>query len=273
MGTLAGGQALRRRAVRGLDRIQLLGFASRVRRRWLASREQTDGMGRDGLPIPPARLQLKTIGRVDAGYFLDSGAWNASVLRARVAAAGRDVESMDDILDFGCGCGRVVRWWTDLPRPLLNGCDFDPELVAWCRAHLPFASFRVNDLEPPLPYEDESFDLVYSISVLTHLPLAIQQAWAKELSRVLKPGGLALVTLMGDSMARTELLPAELRRYESGEPIVLFESLAGGRCAAFHPPSYVRRWLDCDWRILDHAPGAPQAEFAQDLWTLEKPSG
>jgi SAM-dependent methyltransferase len=238
--------------------------------RWRESRGRDDvAMGRDGLPIPPARLQLKTIGRVDTDYFSDSGAWNAAVLRKRVAGCGRDIEAMEDILDFGCGCGRVIRWWKDLSTVSVNGCDFDPELVAWCETNLPFASFRVNDLEPPLPYEDDSFDLVYSISVFTHLPVAIQRAWSQELRRVLRPGGLALVTLMGDSMAREELLNSELRRYEAGEPVVLFENLAGGRCAAFHPPSYVRSWLDEEWQILDHAPGSSTADFAQDLWTLE----
>jgi SAM-dependent methyltransferase len=266
------GETLRGRVVRVLDRLRLLGPASRLKMRWLALRGR-DGAatGPDGLPIPPARLQLKTIGRVDNEYFSHSGAWNAAVLRERAADCGRDVEAMEAVLDFGCGCGRVVRWWRDVSTASINGCDFDPELVAWCDANLPFASFRLNQLEPPLPYEDQSFDLLYSISVFTHLPIALQRDWSQEIRRVLKPGGLALVTLAGDWMAREKLLDREFRRYSDGEPVVLFESMPGGRCAAFHPPDYVSSWLDGeDWRILDHAPGSATADFAQDLWVLER---
>ena len=75
---------------------------------------------------------------------------------------------MGSILDFGCGCGRVVRWWRDLPAEI-HGSDFNPTLVRWCRENLPFGVFEVNRPEPPLPYPDDSFDLVYALSVLTHL--------------------------------------------------------------------------------------------------------
>ena len=71
------------------------------------------------------------------------------------------IEQFGSMLDFGCGCGRMIRHWHDLPRRRLHGCDYNPLLVAWCSEHLPFAEFRGNALEPPLPYEDDQFDLVY----------------------------------------------------------------------------------------------------------------
>jgi SAM-dependent methyltransferase len=50
---------------------------------------------------------------------------------------------------------------------------------------------------PPLPYENASFDYIYSISVFTHFDKTSFVCWGEELSRVLRPGGLALLTLHG----------------------------------------------------------------------------
>jgi hypothetical protein len=52
--------------------------------------------------------------------------------------------------------------------PSLYGCDYDPKLVEWCLRNLPFMEAAVNDLEQPLRYEAEQFDLVYALSVFTH---------------------------------------------------------------------------------------------------------
>jgi SAM-dependent methyltransferase len=59
----------------------------------------------------------------------------------------------------------------------------------------PFQVFR-NDAVPPLPFADNSLDLIYSMSVFTHLA-DTWSAWLLELHRVLKPGGVLLVTLLG----------------------------------------------------------------------------
>ncbi|WP_293680907.1 class I SAM-dependent methyltransferase [uncultured Phenylobacterium sp.] len=57
-------------------------------------------------------------------------------------------------------------------------------------------AFEVNGHQPPLPYADQTFDLVYALSVFTHLPQDHQFAWLDELRRVLKPGRLLLTTIM-----------------------------------------------------------------------------
>ena len=48
-----------------------------------------------------------------------------------------------------------------------------------------------------LPFEDESFDLVYSVSVFSHLDEALGDQWLRELRRVLRAGGVALLTVHG----------------------------------------------------------------------------
>lgn len=104
------------------------------------------------------------------------------------------------ILDWGCGHGRVARFLRHHGAGgEVHGIDIDPQNVAWAREHLPHLSVRDGPLMPPTPYRGSRFDLVFGISVMTHLVRDVQRAWLAELRRVLKPGGLALLTFTGDS--------------------------------------------------------------------------
>ena len=51
---------------------------------------------------------------------------------------------------------------------------------------------------PPLDLEEESFDLIYSVSVLTHLDRTQELAWLDEWHRLLKPGGLVIATFRAE---------------------------------------------------------------------------
>lgn len=72
------------------------------------------------------------------------------------------------ILDFGCGSGRVTRYWRDSPAAV-HGTDYTPDLIRWCERNLSFGKFQVNRADPLLGYPNDSFDLVYALSVFTHL--------------------------------------------------------------------------------------------------------
>ena len=79
----------------------------------------------------------------------------------------------------------------------VRGTDASAAAVEWCRRNLAFARFETNGLAPPLPYGDAGFDLVYALSVFTHLTVELQQAWLRELRRVLRTDGLLIVTTHG----------------------------------------------------------------------------
>jgi SAM-dependent methyltransferase len=79
------------------------------------------------------------------------------------------------------------------------GIDIDPDNISWAKQNLPAIDFRIGPLLPPTDYPDGSFDLVYGISVMTHLTRAVQIAWLREIERILEPGGLALLTFAGDT--------------------------------------------------------------------------
>jgi SAM-dependent methyltransferase len=150
--------------------------------------------------LPPAAMRFRVIGECGIDEFIQGGERTREALEAAVYDAGKQIETFRSALDFGCGCGRVVRaFQRHANRLTLHATDVDNEAIAWCRAHLPFAEFRVNDGSPPLPYGDGQFDLVWAISVFTHLDEERQFAWLREMRRILRPGGFLLATLYGRS--------------------------------------------------------------------------
>jgi ubiquinone/menaquinone biosynthesis C-methylase UbiE len=104
------------------------------------------------------------------------------------------------ILDWGSGHGRVIRHFEEVgPDVELYGVDIDADNIHWAADHLPNVRCTHGPLMPPLPFADSTFNLVFGISVMTHLTPAVQAAWLAEIQRVLRPGGMALLTFSGDT--------------------------------------------------------------------------
>lgn len=82
------------------------------------------------------------------------------------------MQNFNTILDFGCGCGRTVRWfdnWAKVKDHSIIGVDIDKELIKWCNNNINILSGIVSEVIPPLPFDNNKFDLIYSISVFSHL--------------------------------------------------------------------------------------------------------
>jgi SAM-dependent methyltransferase len=258
-----------------LRRVGLLGTARRARElvRAAAARGPNAVYRRqgapDGLPIPPTRLIIRVTGTPDVGWFLEGGARAAESIRSALARQGTDVGRLGALLDFGCGCGRVARHWAGLAVQT-HGCDLDPALVGWCRRRLPHGRFVANDVRPPLPYPGATFDLVYALSVFTHLPEALQRPWMEELRRVLRPGGHLILSVHGESY-RKELTPDERRRFDAGQLVVREEGPAGSNAyGAYHPRPYLGGPLTGGFDLAELRPQGALGNPHQDLLVLRK---
>lgn len=102
------------------------------------------------------------------------------------------------VLDFGCGAGRTLRHLLEeAHQGEIWGCDIDEPSVSWLERNLaPPIRPLWNQDEPPLPFADASFDLVYALSVFSHLAES-WSAWLVELHRVLSDDGLLVATFHG----------------------------------------------------------------------------
>jgi SAM-dependent methyltransferase len=266
---------VRRRLLDLANTLHLAQPAVRTYELALAAKSELAGRGRDedgGLPLPPARLRAQAGPRhADAGFFLRSGGLHAELIRELLREQGASVEGCSAILDWGCGCGRVLRHWARLEGPSIFGCDINPKMVAWCRANLSFADVTLNDVAPPLPHADSSFDLVYAFSVITHLTEELQQRWLAECRRILAPGGFLLVSTLGEYyLSRQRLTQAERESFLDGKVVVLYEGAPGtSLCSAYHPPRYVHEHLARDFDVVGFRPAADEGRH--DIHLLRKP--
>jgi 2-polyprenyl-6-hydroxyphenyl methylase/3-demethylubiquinone-9 3-methyltransferase len=94
-------------------------------------------------------------------------------------------------LEIGCGDGFFSGKLIELGLTV-TGVDLSPVGIARAKEHNPSGTFLLADLTQPLPFPDASFDAVWCSEVLEHLfsPLYALQ----EMHRVLRPGGVALLT-------------------------------------------------------------------------------
>lgn len=239
---------------------------------WLA---QVFGRPMRARPMPPEALQIRVTGAA-AGQFHATGRRAARQIEGLLRGAGQPLRNMGAILDFGCGPGRLISGLRELhPQARYHGSDIDPEAIAWAQAELPdLARFSVNPAEPPMPYPDGSFDLVYAISVFTHLPEDLQHAWLADLRRVLKPGGVLLTTKMNP--AAYGELPPEVRAQGRANGFAYWESAAETDGLpdfyrlAYHTEDYVRREWGRYFEVL-HV-GAHDLNDTQDAVVLRKPN-
>jgi SAM-dependent methyltransferase len=154
-------------------------------------------------PLPPPSLRLRVSGSDDLTSFLEIGQRCSQDIQDIFANVSKELQGCEAVLDFGCGCGRVIRWFNQFSNTTrLFGVDIDREAIDWCMQNLPFASFKANSGLPPLSFPDEYFDAIYAISVFSHLNERYQFYWLHELRRLVKRGGIVLLSIHGEQETR-----------------------------------------------------------------------
>jgi SAM-dependent methyltransferase len=125
-----------------------------------------------------------------------------------------DLKSDEQVLDVGCGAGRMAVPLTSYLSEAgsYEGFDIVPASIEWCTAQIssryPNFRFQLADVhstkynptgltqgaEYTFPYEDDQFDFVFATSVFTHMWPDETRRYLQEIARVTRPGGRVLVT-------------------------------------------------------------------------------
>lgn len=220
-------------------------------------------------PVPPKELRDTACGGpTEQTHLYTSLEDFLAVVDLWETYARRPITDVAAVLDFGCGCGRLLRRFPmGLQGISCHGADVRAAAVDWCRSHLP-GSFHHNAPRPPLDLPDDAFDLVVSLSVFSHLNRASNLAWIRELSRVTKPDGLLLLTTHGAFALNVIHRSAEhqdILRITAAEARDYLRRLEAERFI-FHPIS--KEWarsldgVEEDYGQVFFTPGFVQEEWA-----------
>jgi ubiquinone/menaquinone biosynthesis C-methylase UbiE len=153
------------------------------------SRDQT-------LPIPPLDIWQHGYLGDDPEAYLSAGKKYVRKMVEILEASGVSVAPGMRILDFGCGDGMMLRNFREVAESgEAWGVDINGSQMVWCQRHLsPPFKFATTTSFPHLPFEEGSFDLIYSFSVFTHI-CDLAEAWLLELRRILRRGGVLYLTV------------------------------------------------------------------------------
>jgi SAM-dependent methyltransferase len=163
---------------------------------------------------PQDSALLRQAGAGSLEGYLYGGFTVAVGIRALFQLVGGGRVQFRNILDFGCGSGRVIRWLADPDqKPHLYGIDINNSAIAWCASNIPYAEFAVGAASPPLPYANQQFDVIIGVSVFSHLDQQLERAWLTELHRIARPGALLLLSVHGENKAQRDLKGDELEQF------------------------------------------------------------
>jgi len=219
--------------------------------------------------IPPDYMIYESFQMNYDNYYndsLDTAKWLISYL-------GKHIELKNiKMLEWGCGPARIIR---HLPKLLdscceIYGSDYNSKTIDWCKKNIQGIQFSKNNLQPPLEFQNNFFDIIYATSVFTHLSEEMHYAWMNELKRVCKPIGIIFLTTHGDN-CKSKLTEEELKIFEAGKLVVRGNVKEGHRTfAAYQPPQFIKG-LFKDFEILEHVTREPEGNYIpQDIWIVRK---
>ncbi|PSB52787.1 hypothetical protein C7B67_05600 [filamentous cyanobacterium Phorm 6] len=255
-----------------------------------------DGIEMPG--FPPEELQRQFVGM--SGQQALNEAFNFySEIKRYLGKLGLKLGRESRILDFGCGWGRIIRFFLkDVAAENLYGIDVDSEMTQLCINTVKHGNYSAIQPLPPLELSDGCFDIVYAYSVFSHLAEPVHIKWVEEFSRILKPGGIFVATTqarsfielcrtlrnqsntsnnwhhaLAHSFVNTE---AALADYDSGK--FLYSATGGGgpRDASFYGEAVIpQKYVEREWtKYLDFCDFTyDPAIIPQSLIVMQKPVG
>jgi SAM-dependent methyltransferase len=214
--------------------------------------------------------------------YLECGRATIDDVRRLAHQAGTDVAHASWV-EIGAGYGRLVRLLAEtVPPDRINAIELDPNAAQFCGDELRIRTLRST---PTFDVDtDEQFDIVFAISVMTHVDRAASLRFLRLGARLLQPGGAFVFTshgehalaMIGDQElscfgGERDQLARELQR--TGLVYRPYRFTRGEYGMTWHRPDVVRELLaeaDPTLEVVAHEPGGLLGY--QDLWAVRRPA-
>jgi ubiquinone/menaquinone biosynthesis C-methylase UbiE len=223
-----------------------------------------------GLTIPPDYFLYETY-KLNYEHFFRDG---EAVAKEIIDWTSLYTIAPKRILDWGCGVSRVTMHLAKYTgsNTLIYGCDINEEMISFNKKNFQNIAYSLVTYDPPTKFGQHYFDMIYGLSVFTHIEAGMQENWIREIYRILNDGGIFLVTTQG-SFFDSNLLMREKKTLDlQGVFTKVYYSKGHRMMSTYNSPGIFRQLLEKYFCILEFHAGRddPSKTGGQDLWIVKK---
>jgi SAM-dependent methyltransferase len=212
--------------------MRIVDVARNVEEVFMHEGDKLNSLDTSGIVIPPSDIRYRIVNKDNSEEdYLHVGRCGIEGIVEHLRPYTHLEKRAARVLDFGCGCARWIQPLKQMfPQWDVVGTDIDPVAIAWNRENVRDVAFDVNKSNPPLLYESQSFDLVYALSVFSHLNAEMEDAWLAELMRLLKVEGFLYLSFIGERILQKipEGFPEEIVEAYRSKGFAYFSNIGDG---------------------------------------------
>ena len=135
--------------------------------------------------------------------YLADGWRTLSELMLLLEGLDRPLLRLASVLEFACGYGRFTRHLAHALPGRVAAADILPGAPEFVRDRFGVESFR-SDHEPERIVFPRRYELVFVLSLFTHLPVGDWSRWLRALCTAVAPGGLLIFTVHSEALAAAQ---------------------------------------------------------------------
>jgi len=179
-----------------------------------------------------------------------------------------------NILDWGCGVSRIAMHIGKFTKgnAAVYACDINNEMISFNVKSYQGITYSLISYKPPTNHEDGYFDLIYGLSIFTHIEDKMQENWLSEIHRILRENGIFLFTTHGRFFS-SKLLPQEKQLLDQqGVFSKTYQQKGHRMMSTYNEPRFFKNLLEKYFEVLEfHAGEVDQSKVGgQDLWIVRK---
>jgi ubiquinone/menaquinone biosynthesis C-methylase UbiE len=223
------------------------------------------------LIIPPDYFIYETYRLNYKQFFKDGEATAREIIQWTKSHVG---EGDKRILDWGCGVSRIAMHIGKLAgtSSAVYACDINEKMISFNAKSYKDITYSLISYKPPTKYENGYFDLIYGLSIFTHIDDTMQEEWICEMYRILKENGIFLFTTQGRYF-NSKLLPFEKQLLaQQGVFSKTYQQKGHRMMSTYNEPEFFKNLLEKYFEVLEfHAGEVDQSKVGgQDLWIVRK---
>jgi len=133
--------------------------------------------------------------------YLSDGWRTLSELMLLLESVDKPLSKTASVLEFAAGFGRFTRHLAKVLPGRVTCSDVMPGSVAFLQQQFGVEAFESSH-DPEKIYHAGQYELVFVLSMFTHLPIHMWAPWLRALKRMVKPGGMLVFSVHNEQVAK-----------------------------------------------------------------------